>query len=155
MLVDFENIGQNISMHKYSLIGSGTGRLVYDLDNGYVAKVAKNKKGIAQNKAEYQISTMDDTDLFAEVLAMSDNCRFLIMVRAERIGSMTVVWKYYNVNNNHELFHLDNFRDFYKKYNLLFGDLCRRSSWGIVNERPVIIDYGFTKEARRYYNTFF
>lgn len=154
MLVDFDHISQNIRKHKYSMIGSGSGRLVFDLDNGYVVKVAKNRKGIAQNNAEYKIASMNGSKLFAKILAISENSYYLIMEKAERIRSISVVWDYYKVKSNHELFKLNIFEDFGKKYNLLYGDLCRKSSWGIIEGRPVIIDYGFTKETKKYYSLF-
>lgn len=154
MLVDFDAISHNINMHKYALIGSGSGRHVFDLDNGYVVKTAKNRKGIVQNKAEYQIASMSSSDLFAKIIAISDNSNFLIMKKAERIGSISIVWRYFHVNSNHELFRLNIFEDFTTKYRLLLGDLCRKSSWGIIDGKPVIIDYGFTKDTRKYYSRF-
>lgn len=36
----------------YDLIGRGSGRAVFDLKDGSVLKLAYNRKGIAQNKAE-------------------------------------------------------------------------------------------------------
>lgn len=154
MVVDFDAISQNISKHKYTLIGSGSGRHVFDLDNGYVIKVAKNKKGFIQNKAEYQIASKSSSDLFAKIIAISDNSNYLIMKKAEQVDSIAVVWRYFNVNSNQELFRLNIFKDFNMEYKLLFGDLCRKSSWGIIDGKPVIIDYGFTKETRRYYTLF-
>ena len=153
-MVNFDEISRNLILHNYSLIGEGSGRLGYDLGNEYVVKVAKNKKGIVQNKAEYQIYTMSNSGLFAKVLAISDNFNYLIMQKAQRIKSISVVWDYFHVHNNRELFRLTIFKDFTTEYRLLFGDLCRKTSWGLVNERPVIIDYGFTKETRRYYSNF-
>lgn len=154
MLVDFENISRNLNMHKYSLIGSGSGRLVYDLDNGYVVKVAKNKKGIVQNKAEHEISTMSKSGLLAKVIAISENSHYLIMEKAERIRSISLVWEYYKVNSNHELYRVPDIKELYKNYHLLYGDLGRKSSWGFMHGRLVIIDFGFTKETRRYYTIF-
>ncbi len=154
MRIDYDNIVINIRQKKYSLIGYGTGRVVYDLGNGYVVKVAKNKKGIAQNKAENQIYSMNDTEYFAKILAVSEDFRFLIMEKAERISSISVVWRHFQVRNNRELFRLSIFQKFVTQYHLIMGDLYRRSSWGIVNGKLVIIDYGFTKETRRLYTIF-
>lgn len=153
-MVDFDHISQNISKHKYRLIGSGSGRLVFDLDNGYVVKAAKNRKGIAQNKAEYKIASMKGSDLFAEITGISEDSYYLVMEKAERIKSISEIWDYYHVGSNHELFKLDLFKDFGVKYSLLYGDLCRKSSWGFINRRPKIIDYGFTKETKKYYSLF-
>ena len=154
MVVDFDNISQNISQRKYSVIGSGSGRLVFDMGNGYVVKMAKNKKGIAQNKAEYQIAAADHSDLFAKIVTVSEGYRYLVMEKAERIRSISVVWNYFNVHSNRELSQLELFNNILEKYDLLMSDLYRKTSWGIVSGRPVIIDYGFTRETRKLYKIF-
>lgn len=154
MKIDFEFIQNNIEKRNYQLIGSGSGRLVYDLDNGYVVKMAKNKRGLAQNKAEYQIASESDTGIFAEVTAVSDDFHYLIMEKAERIQSISEVYRFYKVRNHRELFQLECFRNISKKYNLVMADLKRHTSWGMVKNKPVIIDFGFTKEVSRYYTLF-
>lgn len=155
MEVDFDEIILNINRGNYHYIGSGSGRRVFDLDNGYVIKYAKNFKGIAQNKVEYQISSTESSELFAKITQISDDFRMVIMEKADRITNISVVWKYFNVENNLELFHLKELEEIAAKYNLLFVDLRRPINWGIVKDRPVIIDYGFTREVRRKYYTLF
>lgn len=155
MKVDFEDIRSDLKKNKYPLIGSGSGRLVFDLGNGYVVKVAKNKRGIAQNIVEYQISSKDHSNIFAKVTAVSENNYYLIMEKAEKIRNITEIWRYYEVRNNRGLFHREEFALLAKEYNLLWADLCRPINWGIVHGRPVIIDYGFTKEVKRKYYSFF
>jgi len=153
--VDFNQIISNIRKGVYHCIGSGSGRRVYDLENGYVIKVAKNNRGIAQNQAEYQIASIDSTDLFAKVPQVSDDFIMLIMEKADRIINISDVWKYFNVKSNRELFQLDNLKDISSKYDLLLPDLCRPVNWGKINERVVIIDYGFTRSVKKkYYSAF-
>lgn len=154
MLVDFDDIRMKVKKKSYHLIGSGSGREVFDLENGYVAKIAKNRRGLAQNKAEKQIASMNHSKLFAKIIAVSEDFIYLIMEKADRINNFSYVLKYFNVKNNRELFRLEEFRDCTIKYRLLLPDLYRRSSWGIINGRPVIIDFGFTKEVRKYYSFF-
>lgn len=151
MNIKFERISSNIKLRGYPLIGSGSGRTVFDLKNGYVVKAAKNKKGIEQNKAECEISKKDHHKIFAEVIAYSDDYRFLIMEKAQRINSFAIVWKYYNVKNNKQLLSLEEISHVLEEYDLLPVDLYRLSSWGIVNGKPVIIDYGFTRQVRELY----
>lgn len=151
---DFEIIQNNINNNKYQLLGAGSGRYVYDLNNGYVVKAAKNRKGIVQNKAESEIASSDRSHIFAKVLDVSQDFHFLIMEKADRITSFAEVWRYYNVRNNRELFRLEEFRATLKKHNLLPADLHRQTSWGLIKGKPVIIDFGFTKEVSKYY-TFF
>ena len=154
MGIDFAYIKTNIEKRTYHLIGSGSGRNVFDLDNGYVVKVARNRKGLAQNKAEYQIAATNHSHIFARIVAISDDSIYLIMEKAERVYSIAEIWNYYHVKNNKELFRINEFQDFTQKYNLLYPDLKRASSWGFVKGKPVIIDYGFTKEVSRYYTMF-
>lgn len=136
----------------YRYIGSGSGRKVFDLGNGYVVKVAKNMAGIAQNRAEHHISFRDNSNLFAKVIEVSGDFQFLIMKKADRINNFAHVLKYFNVSNNQELVRLKEMQTIQWKYNLLLADLCRNSSWGIIDGVPVIIDYGFTAQVqRRYY----
>jgi hypothetical protein len=154
MGIDFEIIKNNIENKKYHLIGSGSGRNVYDLENGYVVKAARNKRGLVQNKAEYQIASTNPSPVFARIEAVSEDFHYLIMEKAERINSISEVWRYYSVKNHKELFHLEEFHDLAMKNNLLLADLRRSTSWGMIKGKPVIIDFGFTKEVSKYYTLF-
>ena len=148
----FNQIMFNIQRGYYRYIGSGSSREVFDLGNGYVIKVAKNWAGIAQNKSEYNISQYDDSGLFAKVVQVSNDFKFLIMEKADKIYSMSEIWKYFNVRGKSGLFHLKEIQDIKRHFNLLLADLERKSSWGMIDGRPVIIDYGFTREvSQRYY----
>ena len=64
-------------------LGSGSGRVVYAIDDKKVLKVAKNSKGVAQNKEEIQLS--DEAyldDIVAHVYKYSKDAYFLEMERA-------------------------------------------------------------------------
>ena len=149
----FKQMSLNISRGYYRYIGKGSGRSVYALGNGKVVKAARNMKGIAQNEAEYRISLVDDSGLFAKVSAVSDDYRFLVMDKAARIKNISFVWKYFHVRNNKELYQIQQIWDIAEKYDLLIWDLGRAANWGRINRRPIIIDYGFTRQVRRrFYN---
>jgi len=155
MVIAFNQIMLNITRGYYRYIGSGSGREVFDLGNGYVIKVAKNRAGIAQNKSEYKISYNDDSNLFAKVIQVSNDFNLLIMQKANKIYNISYVWNYFNVTSKRELFNLKELQNITRRYNLLLADLDRESSWGIINGRPVIIDYGFTRDVKeRYYYSF-
>ncbi len=154
MNVNFDNISKNIKENKYGYIGSGSGRLVYDLNNGYVVKKAKNKKGLMQNKTEYNIASTNHSRILARITAVSDDFNYLIMEKADKLKSISEVWKYYDVANFKELFALEEFKSLSNKNDLLVVDLRRLTSWGLVKGKPVIIDFGFTKEVSRLYNPF-
>lgn len=148
----FNQIMFNLYGGYYRYIGSGSSREVFDLGNGYVIKVAKNMAGIAQNQTEYAISYYENSNLFAKVVEVSDNFYFLIMEKADKIDNISEVFKYFKVSGKKELFHLKKLQNMKKNYNLLLGDFDRKSNWGIIKGRPVIIDYGFTREiSERYY----
>jgi len=151
MRVDFDQIIANVRDGAYKSIGSGSGRRVFDLENGYVVKVAKNKKGFAQNEAEYQISSASNSALFAKVLQISEDYRMLIMQKAEKIKHISEVWEYFNVKSNRELYNVGEIRYISSEYNLLMADLYRPVNWGRINARPVIIDFGFTRRVRKKY----
>ena len=151
MIIVFNHIIMNIRSGYYRYIGSGSGRQVFDLGNGYVIKVAKNRAGIAQNKVEYKISYIDYSDLFAKVVEVSNDFTLLIMQKAYKIYSISYVWKYFNVTSKRELHNLKKLQNIKRRYDLLLDDFDRASSWGIINGRPVIIDYGFTREVSEMY----
>jgi hypothetical protein len=151
MNTDFREIASNIRQRKYKRIGIGSGRVVYDLGNGFVVKVARNKKGIAQNEAEYKISTVAETDLLAKILDISEKSQYLIMEKAEKVNHISHVWKYFNVRSNRGLFQVKELRDICIKCDLLPWDFGRRVNWGKINDKPVVIDYGFTKYVKKKY----
>lgn len=154
MGIDFEYIGKNIENKKYQLIGMGSGRYVYDLGNGYVVKMARNKRGLLQNKAEYQIASANHSRILARIQAVSDDFHYLIMEKADKIREISEVLQYYEVHNFRELFRLEDFKEFTKKNELVLVDLRRLNSWGMVKGKPVIIDFGFTREVSKYYHRF-
>lgn len=151
----FNQIMMNIQQGYYKYIGSGSSRQVFDLRNGYVIKVAINSAGILQNQSEYRISCKDKSGLFAKVVRVSNDFRILIMEKAEKIYNISRVYEYFNVKSKEELFNLEELKNIFKENNLLTGDLNRESNWGVINGRPVIIDYGFTREVCRRYYFFF
>lgn len=148
----FRLISLNINRGAYECIGKGSSRMVYDLENGKVVKVAKNRKGFAQNEVEYRIALDDDSALLANVIATSEEFKFLVMDKANRIEDMSYVWNYFHVRNNQQLFQVQSLKNISSKYNLLFYDLGRAVNWGQINGKPVIIDFGFTRQvSRKYY----
>lgn len=154
MWIDFGRIENNLDLGFYHRIGSGSGREVYDLENGYVVKMAKNKKGIAQNKAEHQISLKSRSELLAKIQTVSNDYKYLIMMKAEKVKAFSEIWNYFEVKNNRQLFQLRAFRDLIEDNDLLIPDLYRKTSWGWVQGRPVIVDFGFTREVRKLYRLF-
>ncbi|MDE6748053.1 MAG: hypothetical protein K2K21_03175 [Lachnospiraceae bacterium] len=152
---DIQTIQNKLYTHQYQKLGTGSGRRVYLLDSDYVLKAAFNRKGYAQNQVEAYISQTDDSLIFAKIFFCDPDYRYLIMERADRINNISVIFEYFRVNNLKELFALPELNDIIIKYNLLIADLRRPVNWGLIDSRPVIIDYGFTKMVKRKYYSFF
>lgn len=151
MQIYFDQIIKNINSDTYRYIGSGSGRAVYDLGNGYVAKYAKNKKGFAQNEVEHHISASMNSDVLAKAVGISDDSRLLIMEKADKIKHISDVWRYFEVDNNRELCKIKDIKKLINKFEILKGDLYRASNWGKIDGRCVIVDYGFTRIVRNKY----
>ena len=152
MVSYFDDIMWNINHGYYRYIGAGSCREVFDLRNGYVLKVAINKAGVAQNRSEYKISSRDHSYLFAKVINASEDFTIIIMKKADKIYDIRKVLDYFDVTSKTELINLQEMREVSRKYDLLLSDLARESSWGTLDGRLVIIDYGFTRKVKeRYY----
>lgn len=146
MEYNFNDIIFGIKNRKYELIGSGSSRKVYDLMDGNVVKVAKDIRGIYQNQVENTVYQSRKSNFFAKVIVISEDNKFLIMSKAVQIKNIYTVYKYYNVRNIKSLATLDHFYDDIKKNKLSSADISRPSSWGFVDNVPVIIDYGLTRD---------
>jgi len=164
MYVDFEQIYTGLQRGVYRRIGSGSGRMVFDMGDGrYAVKAAKNRRGIAQNKTEHTIAldisenpaSNNHAHIFAKTAGISNDNRLLIMEKAEKIYKMPEVWRCFKVRSNREFINLKEIKEIIKRYDLVPIDLIRAGSWGKIGGRCVVIDYGFTwKVKRKYYFPF-
>jgi len=159
--IDFIKLKKEIKTKKYSLIGIGTSRKVYDLQNGTVAKVAMNIKGIAQNKTEVQIFEEDNGDcypikIFATVFEFSDDLKIIIVEKCTKVKGMKIVKKSLDISNGKEIeaSFYDAITEIANRFELMRGDLERPSSWGLNSkDEPVLIDYGCTRKVfDKYYS---
>lgn len=152
MYIDIYSILYGIENEWYRYIGEGSARKVYDLDNGFVIKIARNIKGIAQNEAEFLISNNNDNSLLAKVYFISDDYRYLIMKKASNIKSERELLDYFKIKNKRELSKNKFIKEIHDRYNLVWADLYKFTSWGKIKNKLVLIDYGYTKEV---YNEFY
>lgn len=149
---NYQDIINKIKNGEYRLIGFGSCRRVFNMNNGYVVKLAKDIRGVEQNKTEYGIYKNSKSLFFAEIPYISEDNRLLVMARAKRIRKMRTVYFYYKVNNINSLLKVNNLYEDLKNNDLGTGDLRRASSWGFINGAPVIIDYGLTHNLfKKYY----
>jgi len=67
-------------------IGSGSGRIVYDIDGQKVLKLAKNPKGVAQNGAEMDTGRYQDTQHIVTIVYESaDDNAWIISEKAKKV----------------------------------------------------------------------
>lgn len=143
-------------------IGSGSGRIVYNIDGEKALKLAKNAKGVAQNEAEANSSDYYSQSIVTEVFDYDDNYTWLASelakkVTEKRIKELTGIpslndlfyflRNYKDQNNGRRAYfaqdkELQDFfwnnefasdvADFMASYNQSAGDMGRPSSYGEV-----------------------
>jgi tRNA nucleotidyltransferase/poly(A) polymerase len=75
----------------FQRIGSGSGRIVYDIDGTKVFKLAKNAKGVAQNEAEINIGSYHDThNIVTKVLESNNNGSWIISEKAKKVNESRI-----------------------------------------------------------------
>ena len=72
-------------------IGSGSGRIVYDIDGTKVFKIAKNSKGIAQNEIESSIGRDYMAEhIVTEVFESADDNSWLIAEKGKKVNERRI-----------------------------------------------------------------
>ena len=164
------------------VIGSGTGRIVFDIDGSYVLKLAKNRKGIAQNEVEITIGSYDENKyILANIFDSDDNYTWIVAEKAKKISpkrfkdlvGVDIKYVYYGVSNMlsnmsynipddiQEIINDNEFvneiHDLCANHSVDIGDLNKLSSFGesVRYGEPsvIVIDYGLNDEVyQEYYN---
>ncbi len=152
-------------------LSSGSSRIVYLTPAKTIVKLAKNDKGIAQNKAE--ANPKMKSKYLNKILGCAKNyswCEvpFLDKITEKEFEEMTdlkfndfgdaIRYGLKEVSGNTDKDEPENFKmvsksDIYKemkdigeKFKLLPGDMARISSWGTKDGIPVLIDAGLTRD---------
>jgi len=88
---EFSNLPSFAARKRYAVerltkVGEGSSRIVYQIDNETVLKMAKNRKGLAQNQveADWGMHQMY-SDLLPDLIESDDNDLWLVKQRANRI----------------------------------------------------------------------
>ena len=95
-LPEFLNINSYAGRMRYAKenlqrIGSGTGRVVYDIDGEKVLKLAKNAKGVAQNGAEGGAGYYRDTQhIVTEIFDGADDDTWIISEKAKKVNERRI-----------------------------------------------------------------
>jgi hypothetical protein len=158
-------------------LSSGSSRIVYLTSKKTIIKLAKNEKGLAQNKAE--TNPKMKSKYLNDILGHAANyswmeTSYLDKITTKEFEEMTGL-KFENfgdgiryglkkVSGNTDLDKPENFdevekSDIYKEmhrigseFKLMPGDLARISSWGVKDKHPVLIDAGLTADVfEKYY----
>lgn len=169
---------------KLRRMAQGSSRIIFEIDDKTVLKLAKNKKGIAQNEVERSLSNdyMVPKEIIAQVLESDENDRWIVMERAKKIStarfkilmggiSLLDFYHYIKIHTDNrfgrgfwelspeveaELNESEFAQDIIEmthNFNLETGDFRRPSSFGEIDGRLVITDYGLTQEVfKKYYD---
>jgi len=154
-------------------LSSGSSRIVYSTPNNTVIKLAKNNKGIAQNKVE--CNPKMKSKFLNKILDCSKDynwieVEYLDKITESEFEEMTGLnfkefgncLKYLCKKSSGKK--PDGFEDckdsevvqemvrLCKDFNLLYGDIERISSWGCKDNKPILIDSGLT---RKVYDTYY
>lgn len=159
-------------------LSSGSSRVVYILPDDSVLKLAKNDRGLAQNKAESNPKMK--SKFLNKIIRKADNhawinTTYLDKITEKEFEKLTDVnFKDFGKAIKYGLKSLsgstkkkpENFEDIEKtklyselyrlgkEFKLLPGDMARISSWGCRDNHPVLLDAGLTKDIfDKYYDT--
>jgi hypothetical protein len=160
-------------------LSSGSSRIVYLTPDKTIIKLAKNDKGIAQNKAESDPKMK--SKFLNKIIKKADNfawieTHYLEKITVKEFEKMTGIdfddfgesirYGLKKVSGNSDRKKPENFdevekSEIYKemkeigeKFKLMPGDLARISSWGTKDDQPVLIDAGLTKDVfEEYYES--
>lgn len=181
---EFNNISSYAGKQKYASerlkrLGSGSARVVYQIDDEKVLKLAKNRKGIAQNEVELDWGLQSYGTVAKVYEADEERFYWLEMQLAKKLNVSDfkqiteVSWNDYitfldileSKHNNARYKSTDKgeqlFEELYENefcssmasmildYDMPFGDLRRKNSYGIVKndgrEDVVLVDFGLDK----------
>jgi hypothetical protein len=157
--------------HNLKHLSSGSSRIVYLTPAKTIVKLAKNDKGLAQNKAE--ANPKMKSKYLNPIISCAKNdawleTHYLDKITEKDFEKMTglkfndfgdsIRYGLRNVSGNTDKDEPENFKevsksDIYKemkdigeKFKLLPGDMARISSWGTKDGKPILIDAGLTRD---------
>ncbi len=155
----------------FKRLSSGSSRIVFKTKDDTVIKLAKNDKGIAQNKAESNPKIK--SKYVNKVLKNAKNYSWIEVPFLEKMDldkfkeytdldfeefGEAIRYSLKSVSGNSDKETPENFEEikknkFFKeitelgkKFDLMPGDLAKKSSWGYRNGCPVLVDVGLTKK---------
>lgn len=157
-----ESVFKNACRDNLKHLGSGVGRDVYKLNSKQVIKVARCDMGYAQNASEIDtFNTYKGLELFNEI-TNSAKCYLWVIqplatiLRADDTRFKQIVDVVDCIKYSKEYFGNDEFMQ--KLYAFLIDtewkfleDIIKPDSWGIIDGKLRMIDYGMNNEAYKEY----
>jgi len=151
--------------HFLEVLGEGSARRAFLLSSKYVLKIARNKKGIAQNEAEVDVYTNPKSKpVVAKVYSSDPEYMWVIADVVQPLHEPDEFDKLTGTNwddfinalmeglSGRNPGAMDEFTASVlytaKQNNLMFGDIEEIGHWGKTPDgRCVLLDYGFTREV--------
>lgn len=130
---------------KYKYLGEGISRKVYAIDENYVVKVSKNSDGIYQNRIENYVYTNVEKDLKKYLCPIvCFNLNRIIMRRAVPLykGGKNKWIDLHKIRPEESAY--SDLNKLATKFMLEYEDVISSTSWGVYNNKNVLIDYGCT-----------
>lgn len=131
------------------ILGAGYGRVVIEENNKTVIKKYLSEYGKYQNQTEYYIymhASDEQKEIICPVIDLKDG--ILEMYKAKPLDrlypELKTIQEYYNVTALYKLPFWDKLKSLMDDFNLARGDIEKLSSWGLFNNKIVLIDYGTT-----------
>ena len=162
---------------KYKLLGRGSSRKAYKIDEDHVLKVATTDAGLRQNQVESHIASKFHDLPITQVHYVAPKGFYLVVDLAHqlneahfedrfgitwyRFSRLCMDWDYCyakDIKARNRLFN-ETSPEAVKlirsllQHGILLADLSSTSQWGDLKDTPVIIDYGFNKSVKdKFYN---
>jgi hypothetical protein len=130
-------------------LGAGSARRVYDLQDGFVLKVAKNKRGINECANEayiYENIILKYKEFLCPVIQHQE--KYIIMPKITTYTELLVFKEITHKQFDNEIMKLEYVQELIDylitKYDIDEFDLAYSFNWGIYKEKTVLLDYGNT-----------
>jgi hypothetical protein len=142
---------------EYTYLGEGTSRQIFQISDEFIVKIPLNQIGVLQNNAEGSIFTNMLNTIYECLLApctLVKETNLLFMKKAMAIPANIhiTISEYLKLNFPHISYpERSLIRDFIYKAHLHLDDIYSNDSWGIINNKIFIIDYGCTSNIFQNY----
>lgn len=133
--------------HNFEYLGEGISRIAYGINEDWVVKVAKGMEGLYQNKVELYVYKHSGTRYRKYLCPIIwHRPDMIFMPRAIPLSKISKCKRVDLKTIRSETEAYNDLISFTKLFYMLPEDIEATSSWGLLNNIPVLIDYGCTDE---------